>query len=72
LTPGSTGELQLTDALEAAARRSPLWGVVSGVGRIDVGNPLGWLQAVVDAGLRHPDLAEAFRGWLENRIVDRP
>lgn len=66
LHPGSTGELQLTDALASQARRSPLWGLISDVGRRDIGNPLGWLQAVVDAGLAHEELGPEFRRWLDD------
>lgn len=64
LRPGNTGELQLTDALASQATRAPLWGVLSDVGRRDIGNPLGWLQAVVEAGLAHPEHGDAFRDWL--------
>ena len=64
LRPAASGEIQLTDALAAQGRRSPLVGVISRVGRRDVGNPLGWLQAVVEAGARHPDLGDQFRNWL--------
>ena len=71
LTPGSTGELQLTDALAAQATREPLWGVISDVGRIDIGNPLGWLQAVVDAAVDHPEHGVAFRRWLSARTDAR-
>lgn len=71
LTPGSTGELQLTDALAAQATREPLWGVISDVGRIDIGNPLGWLQAVVDAAVDHPEHGAAFRRWLSARTDAR-
>lgn len=70
LTPGSTGELQLTDALAAQATREPLWGVVSAVGRRDIGSPLGWLQAVVEAAADHADYGAEFREWLA-REVDR-
>jgi len=70
LRPATSGEIQLTDALAAQGRRSPLVGVVSDIGRRDVGNPLGWLQAVVEAGLGHPDLGDEFRSWLRRLSVD--
>jgi len=66
LRPAASGEIQLTDALAAQGRRSPLVGVISRVGRRDVGNPLGWLQAVVEAGWQHPDLGDEFRVWLRD------
>ena len=71
LTPGSTGELQLTDALAAQAGRRPLWGVVSDVSRIDIGNPIGWLRAVVETGLDHPELGDDFRHVLDEILRDR-
>lgn len=66
LRPAASGEIQLTDALAAQGRRTPLVGVISRVGRRDVGNPLGWLQAVVEAGAQHPDLGDEFRVWLRD------
>ena len=69
LTPGSTGELQLTDALAAQAKRKPLWGVISEVGRIDIGNPLGWRQAVLEAAVDDPEHGAAFRRWLSARTA---
>lgn len=45
--PGARGEVQLTDALDAAARRSGLVGctVLDDDGRVDVGTWRGWLEA---------------------------
>jgi UTP--glucose-1-phosphate uridylyltransferase len=71
LTPGSTGELQLTDALAAQATREPLWGVISSVGRRDIGSPLGWLQAVVEAAADHAEYGAAFREWLATEVGRR-
>lgn len=71
LVPGSSGELQLTDALAAQATRRPLWGVISDVGRIDIGNPLGWLRAVVEAGLDHAEFGDDFRRVLDEIARDR-
>jgi UTP--glucose-1-phosphate uridylyltransferase len=71
LTPGSTGELQLTDALAAQATREPLWGVISSVGRRDIGSPWGWLQAVVEAAADHAEYGAAFREWLATEVGRR-
>ncbi len=68
LRPGAGGELQLTDALRAQAHRSPFHGLVSDVGRHDTGHPLGWLCAVVDVGLAHPEIGPGFRAWLDGRL----
>ena len=64
LTPGSTGEIQLTDALSLQAETNPLHGVVSSIGRRDIGNPLGWIEAVIEAGLDHPEFGVGLRDWL--------
>lgn len=67
LGPGSSGEIQLTDALVDHDSGTPSYGVVSHIGRRDIGYPLGWYQAVVESGLRHPELGDEFRRWLAER-----
>jgi UTP--glucose-1-phosphate uridylyltransferase len=68
LTPGAGGELQLTDALRAQARRRPFHGVVSQVSRHDTGTPAGWVRAVVDRALDDPDTGADLATWLKNRL----
>ena len=64
-----TGEIQLTNGLRRLLARRPLYALeVDGV-RHDTGNKLGYLRAVVYFALRRPDLADAFRAYLET--VDR-
>ena len=65
LTPGSGGELQLTDALRAQAARSPFHAVVAGERRLDTGTPLGFLTASIDLGLDDPDLGPGLREFLD-------
>ena len=72
LDPGAGGELQLTDALRAAcaSSRSTAWSVNScpgGLDRFDTGNPLGWWEANVELGLRHPTLGGAMRAMVARR-----
>jgi UTP--glucose-1-phosphate uridylyltransferase len=64
LTPGSGGELQLTDALRAQAARSPFHAVVADERRLDTGTPLGFLTASIDLGLDDPDLGPGLREFL--------
>jgi UTP--glucose-1-phosphate uridylyltransferase len=64
LTPGSGGELQLTDALRAQAARSPFHGVLSTIDRYDTGNPVGFLEAAIAYALKHPDMADEVRAFL--------
>ena len=66
LTPGSGGELQLTDALRAQAARSPFHAVVADVGRYDTGNPLGFLTASIEMGLADPSLGDDLRSFLRD------
>ena len=66
LTPGSGGELQLTDALRAQAARSPFHAVVADESRLDTGSPLGFLTASIEFGLRDPELAAPLREFLRH------
>jgi UTP--glucose-1-phosphate uridylyltransferase len=64
LRPGAGGELQLTDALRMQAAKGPFHGVLRNVRRFDTGNPVGWMSAVVELALDHPQYGEAFRAEL--------
>lgn len=68
--PSSTGEIHLTDALVDVEGDVDSFGVVSDIGRRDIGHPLGWFQAVVESGLRHPELGSDLRRWLEEHLAD--
>jgi UTP--glucose-1-phosphate uridylyltransferase len=64
-----TGEIQLTNGLRRLLEKRPLYALeIDGV-RHDTGNKLGFLRAVVYFALRRPDLADAFRAYLDT--VDR-
>jgi UTP--glucose-1-phosphate uridylyltransferase len=64
LSPGSGGEIQLTDALRAQAARSPFHGVLSDIERFDTGNPLGYLKAAISITLRRPDVGSDLARFL--------
>lgn len=51
LPPGVGGEVQLTDAIDALGRAGRLRGVLSPADLLDVGNPLGLVEASVVLGL---------------------
>jgi UTP--glucose-1-phosphate uridylyltransferase len=72
LTPGSGGELQLTDALRAQATRAPFHGVLSRVARYDTGSPVGFLEAAIAFALRDPKMGTEMREILGtfNQHVD--
>jgi len=63
--PGAGGEIQLTDALKVLCREQPMYGLAFEGRRYDVGDKLGYLQAVVEFALARPDLAEGFREYLK-------
>ncbi len=69
LEPGAGGELQLTDALRGVAAYQPFHGLVGeylpgGLDRFDTGNPVGWWEANIELGLRHPTLGAELRVLL--------
>jgi UTP--glucose-1-phosphate uridylyltransferase len=70
-TPGRVGEIQLTDALRALTDgERPLLGCLIEGERLDVGQPLGFLQANVAYGLAHPELGAPLRAWLKRRLSE--
>lgn len=68
LTPGSGGELQLTDALRAQAARSPFHAVVADSSRLDTGTPLGFLTASIELGLLDPEIGPSLRAFLQTQV----
>jgi UTP--glucose-1-phosphate uridylyltransferase len=66
-TPGSGGEIQLTDGIAALiAEQQVLAYRYRGV-RYDCGSKLGYLQAMVEFGLRHHEVGNAFANYLQHR-----
>jgi len=66
LTPGTGGELQLTDALREQAASGPFHGVLCEEERWDTGNPVGFALAAVDLGLRDPIVGPALSAHLDS------
>jgi UTP--glucose-1-phosphate uridylyltransferase len=61
----TSGEIQLTNGLRRLLAKRPIYACeVTGV-RHDTGNKLGFLKAVVYFALKRPDLAGAFRAYLD-------
>ncbi len=65
--PGQNGEIQLTDALKVLATRARFAGRLVQGERLDIGNPLGFLQANVVKGLADASVGAAFAAWLKDR-----
>ncbi len=66
--PGSGGEIQLTDALNLLLSSQPIYALELEGQRYDTGNPLGWLEAQVALGLKHPEMGDALREKLRKLV----
>jgi len=64
ITPGSGGELQLTDALKKLLQYEKIYGFVFEGKRHDAGDKLGFLKATVELALQREDLGPAFKEYL--------
>ena len=68
-TPGAGGEIQLTDAHRGAARaRAACSRCACPGGATTAARKLGYLQATVEFGLRHPEIGEEFARYLKNTL----
>lgn len=72
LQPGAGGELQLTDAIAALLVQETVLGYQFEGTRYDCGSKLGYLQATVQFALKHPEVKEAFRAFLETVPFNKP
>ncbi len=68
-TPGSGGEIQLTDALKDLSRSEAMYAYDFMGRRYDVGNRMGFLEATVEFALKRDDLKDEFRAYLEKTIT---
>lgn len=71
--PGKGGEIQLTDALRAQARRAPIHGCKVSAIRHDAGNALGFLKTNILYALERDDLRDPLAAFLREtvRSLDR-
>lgn len=61
---GAGGEIQLTDGIAALLEDEPVIAYPFKGRRYDCGSKLGYLEAQVELGLKHPELGEEFAAWL--------
>ncbi len=66
--PDKGGEIQLTDALSILLQGQAVYALEFEGARYDTGNPLGWLEAQVAYGLKHPEYGEKFREKLRRLV----
>jgi UTP--glucose-1-phosphate uridylyltransferase len=64
--PGSGGEIQLTDGIASLLAEEQVLAYRYVGARFDCGSKLGYLQATVDFGRRHPEVGAAFSNYLAN------
>jgi UTP--glucose-1-phosphate uridylyltransferase len=62
---GAGGEIQLTDGIAALLSREPVHVLPFAGTRYDCGSKIGYLRATVEYALRHPELGENFRAYLQ-------
>jgi UTP--glucose-1-phosphate uridylyltransferase len=67
VTPGAGGEIQLTDGISQLLKEERALAVRLPGRRFDCGSKLGYLQATVEFGVRHPEIGEEFTRYLKNR-----
>jgi UTP--glucose-1-phosphate uridylyltransferase len=70
VTPGSGGEVQLTDAINILAEEQAVYAYIHEGPRYDIGNKLDYLKASVELGIQREDIGEEFRAFLAD-VVQR-
>jgi UTP--glucose-1-phosphate uridylyltransferase len=65
--PGAGGEIQLTDGISALLAHERVFAIRLPGKRYDCGSKLGYLQASVEYGLRHPEVGRDFERYLKER-----
>lgn len=65
IAPGSGGEIQLTDAISSLLNEEQVLAYRYAGTRYDCGSKLGYLQATMVFGQRHPEVGAAFSDYLK-------
>jgi len=68
---GAGGEIQLTDGIAALLAEETVLAYAFEGRRYDCGSKLGYLEATVEFGLRHPELGRSFDEYLRRLVADR-
>jgi UTP--glucose-1-phosphate uridylyltransferase len=68
---GAGGEIQLTDGIARLVAEEAVYAYSFEGRRYDCGSKLGYLEATVDFGLKHPETGEAFARFLAGRHPTR-
>jgi UTP--glucose-1-phosphate uridylyltransferase len=65
---GAGGEIQLTDGIARLMTRESVYAYEFEGKRYDCGSKLGYLQATVEYGLKHPSLGPDFKSYLKEFV----
>jgi UTP--glucose-1-phosphate uridylyltransferase len=66
---GAGGEIQLTDGIARLMQREEVFAFEFEGKRYDCGSKLGYLQATVEYGLKHPSLGDEFAEYLKKFVA---
>lgn len=66
VTPGSGNEIQLTDAIASLLKIESVYAYAFQGTRFDCGSKMGYLEATVQYALKHPEVKETFKTYLDN------
>lgn len=67
---GAGNEIQLTDAIAELRKQEEIYAYSFEGRRYDCGSKIGYLEANVEIGLQHDELAEEFKNYLKNLKID--
>ena len=71
LEPGAGGEIQLADAIDQLARQGRVAAMEMSAQRYDCGSKFGYLSAIVDHAIDHPDYRDRFFDLMQDRLSRR-
>lgn len=66
--PGRGGEIQLTDAIARLLTEQTVMALQFDGMRYDCGSKLGYMQAMITLGLKHPELGAEFKTFLHQTV----
>ena len=69
ITPGTGGEIQLTDALKHAAKYNDVYGYSFEGKRFDCGTKLGLLEATVNYAAANPELRQGLKDTVKELMI---
>jgi UTP--glucose-1-phosphate uridylyltransferase len=67
ILPGRGGEIQLTDAISQLLQKESVYAYQFRGTRFDCGSKLGYLQAIISFGLKHAEIGDAFKEYLDQK-----